>query len=426
MPKTFTNLPDELWARIFYFLGPYDHSKIREVSKRAQRVIDDHAFLRSILHKYPQLVRHISALELALQTSHANDWRYWAGLIRKAHQKEYGDLPSKLQVAVYDIFDGVLSAELSADELLTLSSGTQTSLFLVARDKKTRKSIYQILVNNANYLPSEYWAIALQQDDKLNTKEFIEKIDQPLTDPDEGTPLFVAAELGQSGSVKILLAAKANVHLSRTSDGATPLFVAAENGHSEVVKILLAAGAKVETPRKSGVPPIYIAAQNGHSEVVRILLAAGADAEPPSNHRMTSLLIAAQNGHSEVVRILLAAGANVHRPSSLTGSIGATPLFVAAANGHAEVVRVLLAAGANIEARTRDGATPLSIATENGHHDIVAILGGTANPNLADNDGRVSTPIAAENNDETLEYILNAATNAPAPKLRRSDTPNAQ
>ena len=39
--------------------------------------------------------------------------------------------------------------------------------------------------------------------------------------------------------MKVLLDNKANVNISRTTDGVTPLWIAVQEGHVEVVKLLL-------------------------------------------------------------------------------------------------------------------------------------------------------------------------------------------
>ena len=74
--------------------------------------------------------------------------------------------------------------------------------------------------------------------------------------------LLVAGFTGDTRTVRLLLAAGANVHA--LDDWA--LRCAAYNGHTETVKVLLASGANVHAQDDE---PLRMAAQNGHTETVR-------------------------------------------------------------------------------------------------------------------------------------------------------------
>jgi hypothetical protein len=56
------------------------------------------------------------------------------------------------------------------------------------------------------------------------------------------TPIFIAAKLGLTDCLIMLLEHQADIH-QRSSDGQTPLIVAAAEGHAEVVQLLMANGA---------------------------------------------------------------------------------------------------------------------------------------------------------------------------------------
>ncbi|MTI12607.1 ankyrin repeat domain-containing protein [Sansalvadorimonas verongulae] len=140
------------------------------------------------------------------------------------------------------------------------------------------------------------------------------------------------------------------------------LFMAAQNGHSGVVKIVVKAGAELNQTW-SGATPLYQAAQNQHSQVVRILVDAGAELNQ-AWEGLTPLFPAAQNGYSEVVQILVDAGVEVNQTWK-----GRTPLYQAAQNGHSEVVQILLNAGADPLITLRrfwfSNKSPLSVAKKN-------------------------------------------------------------
>ena len=64
--------------------------------------------------------------------------------------------------------------------------------------------------------------------------------------PQKGiTALEWAARRGQTEAVKVLIASKADVNVSRPPKGATPLYIAAQEGHTEVVKLLVYSSADV-------------------------------------------------------------------------------------------------------------------------------------------------------------------------------------
>ena len=109
------------------------------------------------------------------------------------------------------------------------------------------------------------------------------------------SPLFVAAQNGDTAAVKRLLAAGAPVDLGSRrgpfgcSESATPLFIAAQNGHAATASALLAAGASFDacaggaTEGPMGlllsITPLSVAVVGGHADVAKALLAAGADAD---------------------------------------------------------------------------------------------------------------------------------------------------
>ena len=97
------------------------------------------------------------------------------------------------------------------------------------------------------------------------------------------------------------------------SRGYTPLTLAAYHGELESVKMLLAAGADVHAKDRTGRTALMGAAFKGHVEIARLLLARGARVDDTDGIGATSLMFAALTGRGEMVDLLLANGANAVR-----------------------------------------------------------------------------------------------------------------
>jgi ankyrin repeat protein len=234
-------------------------------------------------------------------------------------------------------------------------------------------------------------------------------------------PLADAAERADRGSVRALLAQKADVNAVQ-ADGMTSLAWAAYHDDLETARLLVGAGANVKAANRYGVTPLSLACTNGNESMVRLfleagadpnttlpgketvlmtaartgklgpvqaLLARGADANARERKGQTALMWAAAEGHVDVVQALLAAGADSRTPLPS----GFTPLFFAVREGRTEVVKVLLAAGDDVNTvmapkripagkSPRRGTSPLILAVENGHFELaLALLEAGADPN---------------------------------------------
>lgn len=123
--------------------------------------------------------------------------------------------------------------------------------------------------------------------------------------------LVAAAHGGQAGRVQALIEAGANVQLMGEFDSGAvfedPICAAVASGSAETVRVLLAAGADVHTYRDH---PIRDAAKRGHAEVVQALIDGGADLQASWYGGIyTPLENAVRYGHPDVIRVLLKAGA---------------------------------------------------------------------------------------------------------------------
>ena len=125
-------------------------------------------------------------------------------------------------------------------------------------------------------------------------------------------PLFAAVEAAAITAVEWLLAKGADPDCQCFIEDAmiTPLWNAAENGNSRIGKLLLDHGANVNAAKSTtGNTPLFIAAQNHQTSMISLLLAFGAD--PNQQDKVSPLECAIGSGYPEVVAQLLNGGADI-------------------------------------------------------------------------------------------------------------------
>ena len=157
--------------------------------------------------------------------------------------------------------------------------------------------------------------------------------------------------------------------------GSTPLHFAVRSGDVASVKLLLAAGADVNESLPDGMSPLIVAAQSGHGDVGALLLEKGA--EPNSDAiGYTALHAAVLRGDLQLVSALLVRGANpsvrITKPSPIrrdsqdfilpTPLVGATPYLLAAKYLEVEIMQALAAGGADTTMTMPNGSTALMMA----------------------------------------------------------------
>ena len=190
----------------------------------------------------------------------------------------------------------------------------------------------------------------------------------------------------------------------RDEDGKSPLHIAAELGHSLLVKMLVWAGADVEA--RAGdmdATPLLVAAANGQTGTTLALLELGADANAIGASSTTALSIATRNNDVRLMLSLIKHGAIVDSRSAS----GWTPLHVAAGLDHPAAISVLVKHGANTNNIDEDGDTPLITACSLDHIDCVQqLLEGGADPRVTSKRGDSALHIACELGLEEIASIL--------------------
>lgn len=117
-------------------------------------------------------------------------------------------------------------------------------------------------------------------------------------------PIHEAARLGTAAEVQKILKADPAQRDARNQLGSTPLHLAATNGDSGPLKALIAAGADVNARDKEDNTPLHMAAYAGKSEAARLLLEAGADVNVKSTGGRTPLSLARKSRADETAGII--------------------------------------------------------------------------------------------------------------------------
>jgi ankyrin repeat protein len=184
------------------------------------------------------------------------------------------------------------------------------------------------------------------------------------------TALHEAVILGDGGrryvdTVRVLVAAGADVRLPSRRDQVTPLAHARDRGYDAIAATLRTA---LDTP-----PPrqpdraLLDAAASGDPDRLSLALRAGADIEARDADGRTALLLAATFDRLAVARILVALGAD---PDALDDRHD-TPWLVTGVTGSVAMLELLLPANPDLTIRNRFGGTSLIPASERGHVDYV-------------------------------------------------------
>ena len=234
--------------------------------------------------------------------------------------------------------------------------------------------------------------------------------------PNDGgqlTPLVYAARANDVETVKVLLAAGADINQT-TGYGWSPLLVATQNRYYKLGSYLLDRGANPNLANKGGWTPLYLATDNrniesgdypvrkgdmDHLDFIKLLIAKGADVNARvkdstetrtvftnqwlDENGATAFFRASQSGDVELMKLLLSKGAD----PKINTMLNVSALHVAAGIGWVEgityewspqatfeAVKMLIDLGLDVNLQADTGRTALHGAAHKGRNDVVQIL----------------------------------------------------
>jgi uncharacterized protein len=261
-------------------------------------------------------------------------------------------------------YDGVMTAQARADELVAGGDAPLSALFYAGHDVLTLVRLVTDEPDWAAYGPARGQAegAPLEAGDGAGAQEPAGGEANAPAGASNGEQASDEAANGEQASGEATPAAAPGSELL--------LRAAARNDVDEVAR-LLALGHD-PGPNAKGLTPLMAAAHAGALEPLRLLLAAGVAVDIHDSHGFTALMLACNAGHGVCARLLLGAGAEVEARDG----DGSTPLMFAAQNGHDDIVRLLMERDADPAAVNADGLSAIGLATQKGYTRTVTILLG--------------------------------------------------
>lgn len=184
---------------------------------------------------------------------------------------------------------------------------------------RRRRYLFQVASLAALGLPAgaaragsyEDFFAAIARDDARAIAHLLRRGFDPNTRDPQGQPgLLLALRQGSLSVFGALIAAPSTRAEERNPQDESPLMMAALKGYSEAVRALLAKGADVN---KTGWTALHYAASGStprQTEIIALLLEEHAYIDAESPNGTTPLMMAAQYGSLDAVRLLLEQGAD--------------------------------------------------------------------------------------------------------------------
>jgi ankyrin repeat protein len=144
-----------------------------------------------------------------------------------------------------------------------------------------------------------------------------------------------------------------------TSSDVPALYIAAENGHAGIVRLLLARGADPLFKTTDVTKFLSAAVVGGNTEIIKLALQYPCLINARSKYGTTLLLLAARKRRADIAEKLIELGADVN----VADQGGTTPLIAAAPDDDnpgpvgTKLISLLLRHGANVHAADNNGST---------------------------------------------------------------------
>lgn len=156
-------------------------------------------------------------------------------------------------------------------------------------------------------------------------------------------------------------------HSSRNKLGETPLYFAAEKGETEMAKLLIAKGADPKVLTPNGETVLHAAAMIESSALMSALIEAGAEVNAANRDGETPLHWAALTGTFLAVKALADAGADLNVQDAQRGN---TPLHAAVSHDDIVLIHYLLSKNVRTDLRNHAGVTALEFAKSRGRASV--------------------------------------------------------
>lgn len=250
-----------------------------------------------------------------------------------------------------------------------LKKKNSRSLFATA--SKERYVEYRSMIEEMGieYNRDEFIQVVKENDTQV-VKLFLEAGIRPNVRERENdrSVLMIAAELGYSNLVEMLLLAGADIHHQNNSlQQNTPIMYASASGSVECVRVMYEYDNTIMDNRK-GIKAIEWAAARDKSEVISYLIDIGVNIK--GDNAGKALHFACVYGYLEPIKILHRNGANLNAKVFS----GITALMKAADRGHYNTVELLLKLGADKNIISEEGFTALSLARNRNETEIVKLI----------------------------------------------------
>jgi ankyrin repeat protein len=164
-------------------------------------------------------------------------------------------------------------------------------------------------------------------------------------------------------TVRVLVAAGADLRLASQRDGVTPLQHARAKGYDEIAALLQAGLQADPITTEEADRRLLAAGARGDADAAALAVRAGARLEAQDASRRTPLLLAATNDRVPVARLLVQLGAD---PDALDDRHD-TPWLVTGVTGSVRMLETLLPADPDLTIENRFGGLSVIPASERGH-----------------------------------------------------------